>query len=66
MNREDTFKTQEPEQEKTYPPEEHVHPPESVTKIADLQRMNIDQLNHFARNIGLKNLGALDKIADRL
>ena len=41
------------------------HPPrqteESVTKIADLQRMNVEQLNHFAKNIGLKNLGALAK-----
>lgn len=34
---------------------------ESVTKIADLQRMNVEQLNHFARNVGLKNLGALAK-----
>ncbi len=33
----------------------------SITKIADLQRMNIEQLNQFARNIGLKNLGALAK-----
>ncbi len=36
-------------------------PPDTITKIADLQRMNIDQLNAFARNIGLKNLGALAK-----
>jgi transcription termination factor Rho len=35
--------------------------PESITKIADLQRMNIDQLTQFAKNIGLKNLGALTK-----
>ncbi len=34
---------------------------ESVTKISDLQRMNVEQLNHFARNVGLKNLGALAK-----
>lgn len=34
---------------------------ETITKIADLQRMDIDQLTHFARNIGLKNLGALTK-----
>ncbi|MGL4540783.1 MAG: transcription termination factor Rho [Candidatus Rhabdochlamydia sp.] len=34
---------------------------ESITKIADLQRMNMDQLTLFARNIGLKNLGALTK-----
>ncbi|MGB7128831.1 MAG: transcription termination factor Rho [Candidatus Rhabdochlamydia sp.] len=36
-------------------------PVESITKIADLQRMNMDQLTLFARNIGLKNLGALTK-----
>ncbi|MCX6989723.1 MAG: transcription termination factor Rho [Chlamydiae bacterium] len=34
---------------------------ESITRIADLQRMNIDQLTQFARDIGLKNLGALTK-----
>lgn len=34
---------------------------ESITKISDLQRMNIDELNHFARSIGLKNLGSLAK-----
>lgn len=35
--------------------------PEAITKIADLQRMNIDQLNQYARNLGLKNLGALTR-----
>jgi transcription termination factor Rho len=33
----------------------------SITRIADLQRMNIDELNHYARTIGLKNLGSLTK-----
>ncbi|NGX39114.1 MAG: hypothetical protein KR126chlam1_00434 [Chlamydiae bacterium] len=33
----------------------------SVTKIADLQRMNIDQLNQYARNIGVKNVGTMTK-----
>lgn len=65
MNREDTTQeTQEPEHEKKplTPPDAHrPHHPETITKIADLQRMNIDQLTHFARNIGLKNLGALTK-----
>ena len=41
--------------------ETQVPPSQSITKIADLQRMNIDQLNQFARQIGLKNLGALTK-----
>jgi len=34
---------------------------ETVTKIADLQRMNIDQLQAYARNIGLKHTGSLPK-----
>ena len=35
--------------------------PTSITKIADLQRMNIDQLANFAKTIGVKNIGALTK-----
>jgi transcription termination factor Rho len=35
--------------------------PEQITKIADLQRMNIDQLNIVAREMGLKHLGSLTK-----
>jgi len=35
--------------------------PQEITKISDLQRMNVEQLNHFARTIGLKSLGALTK-----
>lgn len=34
---------------------------ETITKIADLQRMNIDELNQYARNMGIKNLGSLTK-----
>ncbi len=34
---------------------------EQITKIADLQRMNIDQLNLVARDMGLKHLGSLTK-----
>lgn len=33
----------------------------SITKIADLQRMNIDQLSKYAKNIGVKNIGSLTK-----
>ena len=33
----------------------------AVTKISDLQRMNIDQLNHYAKQIGLKHLGSMTK-----
>ncbi|MBN2479063.1 MAG: transcription termination factor Rho [Parachlamydiales bacterium] len=32
-----------------------------VTKIAELQRMNIEQLHEYARTIGLQNLGSLTK-----
>lgn len=32
-----------------------------ITKIADIQRMNIDQLNQFGKKIGLKHLGSLTK-----
>jgi transcription termination factor Rho len=35
--------------------------PEQITKIADLQRMNMDQLNIVARDMGLKHLGSLTK-----
>lgn len=35
--------------------------PENITRIADLQRMNIEQLAQFARNNGLRSLGALTK-----
>ncbi|MES2344413.1 MAG: transcription termination factor Rho [Chlamydiota bacterium] len=34
--------------------------PETIIKISDLQRMNIDQLTQYARNMGLK-IGALTK-----
>lgn len=62
MNPEDTVQdVQEPGHNRS--PHDHTRHPmtESVTKIADLQRMNVEQLNHFARSIGLKNLGALAK-----
>lgn len=59
MNPEDTVQDiQEPENDKS---QREQLPSESVTKIADLQRMNVEQLNHFARAIGLKGLGALAK-----
>ncbi|NBO24415.1 MAG: transcription termination factor Rho [Chlamydiae bacterium] len=34
---------------------------ENITRIADLQRMNIDQLANYAKSIGLKNLSSLTK-----
>jgi transcription termination factor Rho len=41
--------------------EEPVRREPSITKIADLQRMNMEQLTQFAREIGMKSLGALTK-----
>lgn len=32
-----------------------------ITKIAEIQRMNIDQLNQYGKKIGLKHLGSLTK-----
>lgn len=62
MNPEDTVQdVQEPENDKSQREHADRQLTESVTKIADLQRMNVDQLNHFARNVGLKGLGALAK-----
>ncbi len=42
------------------------HPPKSnkehtITKIADLQRMNIEELNKYAKTIGLENTSQLTK-----
>lgn len=35
--------------------------PVEITKIAEIQRMNIDQLNQFGKKIGLRHLGSLTK-----
>lgn len=35
--------------------------PVRITKIADLQRMNIDELNHEAKHYGIKNIASLTK-----
>jgi transcription termination factor Rho len=35
--------------------------PQEITKIADIQRMNIDQLSLYGKKIGLKHLGSLTK-----
>lgn len=49
---------QEDQQTQSPPPP----PPfEAVTKISDLQRMNIDQLQAYARSIGLKHTASLPK-----
>ncbi|MCB1118816.1 MAG: transcription termination factor Rho, partial [Chlamydiia bacterium] len=51
----------QPEPQAPVPVEEQ--PPENreIIKIADIQRMNIDQLNQFAHHIGLEHTGSLTK-----
>ncbi|GAB5411392.1 MAG: transcription termination factor Rho [Chlamydiales bacterium] len=48
------------EQPKETKPKEPPREP-NITRIADLQRMNIDQLSSFAKNLGLTHLGSLTK-----
>lgn len=36
-------------------------PPGEIVKIANIQRMNIDQLNQYGKKVGLKHLGSLTK-----
>ena len=54
------MKPDEPTNSDTSTPEMELTGQEQITKIADLQRMNIDELNQVARNMGL-NLGSLTK-----
>lgn len=42
-------------------PERNEPPSGEIIKIAEIQRMNIDQLNQFGKKIGLKHLGSLTK-----
>ena len=46
----------EDQQKKQTPPAE-----QQVTKIAELQRMNMSQLTSYAKNMGLQNLGSMTK-----
>jgi len=51
-------------QERNDAPEMGAPQPErqlTITKIAEIQRMNIDQLNQYGKKIGLKHLGSLTK-----
>ncbi len=49
------------------PSEENVSPKaktsdkQEIIKVSEIQRMNIDQLNHLAKKLGLKHLGSLTK-----
>jgi transcription termination factor Rho len=60
MNRDD-FSEQQPANEQELERPVVATAPEEITKISDLQRMNVEQLALYARNMGLKNLGALTK-----
>lgn len=51
--------TEQQNSDNHYPPADF----ETVTKISDLQRMRIDQLQNYARNIGLKHTASLPKSA---
>ena len=51
MNEEKTVETK-PVETKTF---------KKVTKVAELQRMNIEQLQEYARSLGLKNIGTLTR-----
>jgi len=42
------------------PKQEDLEPP-NITRIADLQRMNIDQLNQYAKEIGVRHLSSMTK-----
>ena len=48
-------------QENNKPAEQEYTGPVNTTKISDLQRMNIDELSHFAKDLGLTNLASLTK-----
>ncbi len=64
--------SEDTEQNQATKKEQPIHPPKrhpgqrpskdpTITKIADLQQMDIDQLAVYAKNIGLENLGSLTK-----
>lgn len=54
------YESNQSEQQTQEPVPNH-HPVENITKIADLQRMSIDQLQAYAKSIGLKHTGSLTK-----
>jgi transcription termination factor Rho len=60
MNQEDISGNEKPAHPLVEPPPPAASP-EIITRISDLQRMNIEELTRYARAIGLKNLGALAK-----
>jgi len=61
MNQENKMQPASATKEKTNQPPPPKEMERRVTQISELQRMNIKELNKFARSLGLKNLGALTK-----
>jgi len=70
MNQDDNMTQETAKKESPQAPEQNEKPPQHkpkpkkelmITKIADLQRMNIDELIHYATNLGLENLSSLTK-----
>lgn len=57
----DTSLSQNTPPQETPPVAEQPQVPLTITKISDLQRMDIDQVNHYAKHIGLKHLGSMTK-----
>ncbi len=58
MNQEKTVPSNHDKKEKH---EENIEATPEITKISELQRMNIEQLHSYAKSIGLKNLSTLTK-----
>lgn len=56
-----TVEKEKPKHPPKKPREQKPSKEPTITKIADLQRMNIDQLAIYAKNVGLENLGSLTK-----
>ena len=64
MNAEDHNTAIKKDKPPTHQKKQREHKPTkepTITKIADLQRMNIDQLSLYAKNIGLENIASLTK-----
>jgi transcription termination factor Rho len=63
MNPEESLSDEITENTLVEAPDTHEGPPKErqIINIAEIQRMNIDELNQFGRKIGLKHLGSLTK-----
>ena len=62
MDNEDISKNSQENERVISPPQTLVsQAPQTITKISELQRMNIDELTLYARGLGIKNIAALTK-----